>query len=84
MTKRFLIWFFWYILLTIPFTLSVELNTIWFLVWVIGWWVGLVAWWGTFLHQKYKDRGKVRYWVWGAYGAFLLLLLLGQVRGFVS
>jgi hypothetical protein len=81
-TKRFFIWLFWYLLITvILFTAQNEFfDEAWrALLWVIGWWVGLAAWWGYFLFEKYKDRGTVRYVVWGAYSSVLFLVLLGQV-----
>ena len=40
----------------------------------------LLSWWGTFLFKKYKDRGKVRYAIWGAFGSVIALMLFGWIR----
>jgi hypothetical protein len=88
MTKRFLIWFFWYLLISVPLALQYRESLAsrpWLMVlWAVLWWAGLVAWWGTFLYRKYKDRGRVRFAVWGAYGLLSLLILLAQFRGLIT
>ena len=81
MTKRFFIWFFWYfvgfifIFTTDALKKPSFIATYAFLALVI-----LFAWQGTFLYKKYKDRGQIRYAVWGAFGLVLAIMLFGWIR----
>ena len=79
MTKRFFIWLFWYLLL------SVALMSIWRkddgTVQLPSWWgaggaIVLFAWWGRFLAVKYPSKQKLIYIV---AGVFCVLLAAGAM-----
>ena len=76
MTKRFFIWLFWYLVVTLVFTAAWrgDAGT----VRIPSWWgaVGLVVlfgWWGRFLAVKYPSRHKL---IYGITSAVCLLMVV--------
>jgi len=74
MTKRFFIWFFWYMVVTVVLmaTWRNDDGT----VQIPSWWgagglIVLFAWWGRFLAVKYPLKRKV---IYGVAGAVCLLM----------
>ena len=81
MTKRFFIWLFWYVVGSIFIVTTDGLNNPGFIFgYALLALIILFSWWGTFLYKKYKDRGQIRYAVWGAFGLVIVIMLFGWIR----